>query len=112
MQKRGVHPTALLQPASTELFDRFYDAARGHIRLMTVAPELPGALELIAHASGRGRAPEPWPLGCACGRRRARALPPGAVSATHTFNAMRELGHREPGMLGVVLDCRRSLCGS
>ena len=37
--KRGVHPSALLQPPSIELFNRFHTAARGHIRLMTIAPE-------------------------------------------------------------------------
>ena len=46
--KRGVHPAAELQPPSVELFQRFQQAACGHIRLMTVAPETPGALELIA----------------------------------------------------------------
>src|SRR5579875_349530 len=36
--KRGVHPEKYLQPPSIELFDRFHQAARGHIRLMTIAP--------------------------------------------------------------------------
>ena len=46
--KRGVHPEKELQPPSIELFDRLWQAARGHIRMMTIAPELPGALELTA----------------------------------------------------------------
>ena len=102
-EKRGVHPTALLQPASIELFDRFYDAARGHIRLMTIAPELPGALELIAHAVSRGVRVSLGHSDAIANETRA-GIAAGAVSATHTFNAMRPLGHREPGMLGVVLD--------
>ena len=101
--KRGVHPPALLQPPSIELFDRFWQAARGHIRLMTVAPELPNALDLIEHATSLG-------VRISLGHSNATAvetregIAAGGVSATHTYNAMRGLEHREPGMLGVVLD--------
>lgn len=104
--KRGMHPAADLQPPSIELFDRLNDAARGHIRLMTIAPELPGALELIQHVTGLG-------VRCSLGHTDARAadaqagIAAGAVSATHTFNAMRALDHREPGILGTVLDDER-----
>ncbi len=54
--KRGVHTDALLEAPSIALFDRFWQAAEGKIRLMTIAPELPGAAELIAHATALGRA--------------------------------------------------------
>ena len=101
--KRGVHPLACLQTPSVELFDRCFEAARGHVKLMTIAPEIPGALELIAHAVARGVRVS---LGHsdALAREARAGIAAGAVSATHTFNAMRGLGHREPGMLGVVLD--------
>jgi N-acetylglucosamine-6-phosphate deacetylase len=101
--KRGVHPPAQLQPPSVALFDRFWQAARGTIRLMTIAPELPGALELITHATALG-------VRVSLGHSNATAaeteagIAAGAQSATHTYNAMRGLDHREPGMLGVVLD--------
>jgi N-acetylglucosamine-6-phosphate deacetylase len=101
--RRGVHPPELLQPPSIELFDRFWQAARGHIRLMTVAPELPNALDLIRHATALG-------VRISLGHSDATAaeanagVAAGGVSATHTFNAMRGLDHREPGMLGAVLD--------
>ena len=101
--KRGVHPPELLQPPSIALFDRFWQASRGHIRLMTVAPELPGALELIKHATALG-------VRISLGHSDATAaqtregIAAGGVSATHTYNAMRGIDHREPGMLGVVLD--------
>src|ERR1700733_12437342 len=52
--KRGVHPDGDILPPSIELFDRFQQAARGHIRLMTIAPEVPGAVDLIAHAAKQG----------------------------------------------------------
>ncbi len=101
--KRGVHSPDELHPPSIALFDRFWQAARGHIRLMTIAPELPGALELITHARTLG-------VRLSLGHSNATAaeaiagITAGASSATHTFNAMRALDHREPGMLGVVLD--------
>jgi N-acetylglucosamine-6-phosphate deacetylase len=100
--KRGVHPPALLREPDIALFDRLYDAAEGHVRLMTLAPELHGAAELAAYATARG-------VRVSLGHSNAKAvetravIAAGAVSATHTFNAMRPLDHREPGILGVVL---------
>ena len=104
--KRGVHPASELQKPSIEVFDRFQQAARGHIRLLTIAPELSGAIELIAYATSLG-------VHCSLGHTNALAsearagIDAGASSATHTFNAMRALNHREPGVLGVTLDDER-----
>jgi N-acetylglucosamine-6-phosphate deacetylase len=101
--KRGVHPPADLQPPSIPLFERFQQAARGHILLLTIAPELPGALDLITHAAQSGTRVS---LGHsdATAKQTRTAIAAGATSATHTFNAMRRLDHREPGIAGVVLD--------
>ncbi|MFB3813255.1 MAG: N-acetylglucosamine-6-phosphate deacetylase [Terriglobales bacterium] len=101
--KRGVHPPESLQPPSLELFERFWQAARGHIKLMTIAPELPGACELIAAAAQRGVCVS---LGHSdAGYTAAQAgIAAGARHATHTFNAMRALDHREPGIAGAVLN--------
>ena len=100
--KRGVQPPQdLLQP-DIALFDRLFDAAEGRIRLMTLAPELPGAIELTAHATARGVRVSLGHSDATAAHTRA-AIAAGAVSATHTFNAMRPLDHREPGILGVVL---------
>lgn len=100
--KRGVQPAEYLLAPDLAIFDRLFEAAEGHIRLMTVAPELPGAFELIAHATGLGVRVS---LGHsnATGAETQAAIAAGAVSATHTFNAMRLLDHREPGILGTVL---------
>lgn len=101
--KRGMHPAQHLRSPSPDLLDRFCEAARGHIRLMTIAPELPGALETIRHATARGiRASMGHSM--ATQAQAIAAMQEGVVSATHTFNAMRPLDHREPGILGVVLD--------
>jgi N-acetylglucosamine-6-phosphate deacetylase len=100
--KRGVHPAEALLEPSTEVFDRLFDASEGLVRLMTLAPELPGAEELARHAVQRGVRVS---LGHsnATAQESERLLQAGATSATHTFNAMRALDHREPGIAGVVL---------
>lgn len=100
--KRGVQPAAHLLAPDIAIFDRLYDAAEGHVRLMTVAPELPGAVELTAHATRRGVRVSLGHSNATSAETRA-AIDAGAVSATHTFNAMRALDHREPGILGTVL---------
>jgi N-acetylglucosamine-6-phosphate deacetylase len=100
--KRGVQPAEHLLAPGIATFDRLFEAAEGQIRLMTLAPELPGAVELTAHARARG-------IRVSLGHSNATAaetrdaIAAGAVSATHTFNAMRALEAREPGILGTVL---------
>jgi N-acetylglucosamine-6-phosphate deacetylase len=101
--KRGVHTAGLLMQPDISLFDRFWQASRGQIRIMTVAPELTTALELIEHASNLG-------VVCSLGHSDATLVEAeagfraGARSATHTFNAMRRLDHRDPGVAAHVLD--------
>jgi N-acetylglucosamine-6-phosphate deacetylase len=100
--KRGVHPPEHLLLPDAAIFDRLFEAAEGHLRLMTLAPELPGAPELAAHATARGVRVSVGHSNATAAETRA-AISAGAVSATHTFNAMRSLNHREPGILGTVL---------
>ena len=100
--KRGVQPAEHLLAPNMATFDRLYEAAEGQVRLMTLAPELPGAVELTAHATERGVRVSVGHSDATAAETRA-AIAAGAVSATHTFNAMRALDHREPGILGVVL---------
>jgi N-acetylglucosamine-6-phosphate deacetylase len=100
--KRGVQPQEHLLAPDIATFDRLYEVAEGHVRLMTLAPELPGAVELAAHARSRGVRISLGHSDATAAETRA-AIAAGAVSATHTFNAMRPLDHREPGILGTVL---------
>ncbi|MGA7831663.1 MAG: N-acetylglucosamine-6-phosphate deacetylase [Terracidiphilus sp.] len=100
--KRGVQPAEHLLAPDIAIFNRLIEAAEGHIRLMTVAPELAGAIELIAHATARGVRVSLGHSNASAAETRA-AIAAGAVSATHTFNAMRPLDHRGPGILGTVL---------
>lgn len=101
-KRRGVHPPEFLVEPTVEIFDKLWQAARGHVRMLTIAPEIPGALEVIAEASRRnvcvsiGHSDSD--LSVARG-----AVKAGARHATHTFNAMRPLDHRNPGIIGEVL---------
>ncbi len=101
--KRGVHAPAHILAPSIAVFDRLWRAARGHIRVLTIAPEEPGALDLIEYATNLGVRISIGHSNATAAETRA-AIAAGAVSATHTFNAMRPFDHREPGLLGVVLD--------
>ncbi len=100
--RRGVHPRENLLLPKIETFERFWQAARGYIRMMTIAPELEGAIELIGAAAARR-------VCVSLGHSDAdflateRAIAAGASHATHMFNAMRPLDHRDPGILGAVL---------
>lgn len=100
--KPGVQPVEHLLAPDIGIFDRIFEAAGGQVRLMTLAPELEGAAELTAHATQRGVRVSLGHSNATAAETRA-AIAAGAVSATHTFNAMRPLDHREPGILGTVL---------
>src|SRR5229473_2504302 len=104
--RRGVHPPENLLAPTLPLFEKFWQAARGRIRMMTIAPELEDALEVIAEAARRGVCVS---LGHSDADFAAteRGIAAGARHATHTFNAMRPLDHRSPGILGAVLTDRR-----
>jgi N-acetylglucosamine-6-phosphate deacetylase len=100
--RRGVHPPENLEPPSLELFDRFWQAARGRIRFLTIAPELEGAKEVITEAARRGVCVSLGHSDADFNTARA-AVSAGARHATHGFNAMRPLDHREPGIIGEML---------
>ena len=101
--KRGVHPACCIQEPSIELFERFQQAARGHIRLMTLAPGIPHVLELIEHATASGVRATMGHSNATASETLA-AIAAGATSSTHLFNAMRPIDHHEPGITGTILD--------
>jgi N-acetylglucosamine-6-phosphate deacetylase len=98
--RMGAHPPAARRDPDRELLQRLLDA--GPVSYVTLAPELPGALELIGFLQERG-------LVVSCGHTDATAAEAAAAfdlgvgTVTHLFNAMRPLGHREPGIAGAAL---------
>jgi len=103
--RRGVHPAEWIAAPSVALLERFLDAAGDAARILTLAPELPGALELVSAARRSG-------LVAAIGHTDASyaeaeaAIAAGVRHAAHVFNAMRPFSHRETGVLGAVLTSR------
>ena len=100
--RRGVHPPERLLTPTLDTFQRFWQASRGKIKIMTIAPELPGALEVIAEAAKLGVCVSLGHSDATLEQTKA-GIAAGGSHATHTFNAMRPLGHRDPGIVGEVL---------
>jgi len=100
--RRGVQPQEWIAAPSVDSLLRMLDAAGGCARILTLAPELPGALDLVDTARAKG-------LVVAMGHTDATydesqaAIQRGARHAVHVFNAMRPFSHRETGVLGAVL---------
>jgi len=78
------------------------DSAGASVGIVTLAPELDGALDLIRHLVLRGRRVSLGHSGATLEQSRA-AIAAGARHATHLFNRMPPLSHREPGLAGAVL---------
>ena len=98
----GVHPPADLLPPTLEMFERFWQASRGHIKVLTIAPELEGARPVIEEATQRGVCVSMGHSDADLPAAQA-GVAAGVRHATHMFNAMRPLGHRDPGILGEAL---------
>jgi N-acetylglucosamine-6-phosphate deacetylase len=100
--RRGVHPEQWIAVPSPALLSRFLAAANGTALILTLAPELPGALELVAAARSAGLVVSLGHTDASYEEARA-AIAAGARHAAHVFNAMRPFSHRETGVLGAVL---------
>ncbi|MBZ5644189.1 MAG: N-acetylglucosamine-6-phosphate deacetylase [Acidobacteriia bacterium] len=104
--RRGVHPQEWILAPSTEVLAQLLQEARGTAQILTLAPELPGALDLIAAAREAG-------LVVSLGHTDANyeqaqaAIAAGATHAAHVFNAMRPFSHRGTGVIGAVMTSPR-----
>src|SRR5262249_18630255 len=101
-------PAALLDP-DPGVLRRLLAAGRGTVRMVTVAPELPGGLDLVTLLAAEGVLP-------AVGHTDAsyhpvtQALAAGARLLTHAYNGMRGIGHRDPGPLPAAMDHPTAVC--
>ena len=100
--RRGVHPPDAIARPSVEILEKFRAASDGLIRIVTIAPEIPGALDLIRYALANG-------MIAAIGHTDANfeqtqaAIQAGARHSVHFYNAMRPFSHRDPGVIGAIL---------
>jgi N-acetylglucosamine-6-phosphate deacetylase len=96
----GIHPASARRDPDADLLERL--VAAGPVRLVTLAPERPGALDLIDLLRRRG-------VMVSCGHSDATAgeataaFDRGVRAVTHLFNAMRPFLHRDPGIAGAAL---------
>ncbi len=106
-ERRGAQNAAHMRPPDRAVLDDLLAAAAGTLRMMTLAPELEGALDLIAPLKAAGAV-------AALGHSDAdyeqaiAAINAGATHITHLFNAMPPLHHRAPGLIGAALEAGAS----
>ena len=100
--RKGAFPPRWLRAPSVDEYRELYDAAQGHIVQMTLAPELPGADELIDAVVASGAVAAMGHTDATYEQAMA-AIDRGVTHVTHCFNAMRPFGHRDPGVLGAVM---------
>lgn len=101
-QYKGAMPEHLLQKGSAELFAKYEAAGEGAIRYMTVSPEVEGVPAMVRDIAARvkvaiGHSGAEYDTAMEC-------IANGAVSATHTFNAMRLFHQHQPAIMGAVLE--------
>jgi N-acetylglucosamine-6-phosphate deacetylase len=101
--RRGAHDPAVLREPSLDELDRLLDASHGTIRMITLAPELPGALPFIEKATARGVVAAIGHTDATYAQTRD-GIAAGARVGTHLFNAMRGIHHREPGPIPALIE--------
>ncbi|MBU9721546.1 MULTISPECIES: N-acetylglucosamine-6-phosphate deacetylase [Bacillaceae] len=101
-KRAGAQNSAHIRNPSIEELKRYQYIFKNQVKLLTIAPEMPGALECIQYAVGEG-------IVCSVGHSDATmnmvksAINHGLSHVTHLFNGMRPLHHREPGVAGAAL---------
>ena len=95
---KGAMPLSLLEIPSAEKFDEYQKCAGGLIKLITIAPELPHAAEVIKHIAKTGVAVSLGHSGASF-TETMTAIKCGAKSFTHLFNAMRPIHHHTPSII-------------
>lgn len=108
-EKKGAQRSEHISPIRMDVLKAFVDAGRGRIRLVALAPELPGAADAIVYLRQNG-------ITVSAGHTNAtyaeamRGILNGITEATHMYNGMRSFGHREPGVIGACLLDARVCC--
>jgi N-acetylglucosamine-6-phosphate deacetylase len=100
--RRGVHPEEWLKLPSADLLEKFLQAAAGNAQILTIAPELLGAMPCIDAARNAGMVVAVGHTDATYEQTRA-AIAHGVRHAVHVYNAMRPFSHRDSGVIGAVL---------
>jgi N-acetylglucosamine-6-phosphate deacetylase len=100
--RRGVHPAEWIQPPSADLLNRLLQASSGKARILTIAPEVLGAIPCVKAAREAGVVVAMGHTDATYEQARA-AIVQGVHHAVHVYNAMRPFSHRDSGVIGAVL---------
>jgi N-acetylglucosamine-6-phosphate deacetylase len=109
-RRAGAHDAALMRDPDPALVEVLLAAGPDTLRIVTLAPERPGALEAIARFTSAGVTVSLGHSNASAAEARAGA-DAGARLVTHLFNAQPPLRHREPGLPGLALDDERLTLG-
>lgn len=105
-EKKGAQPEEHLRTPDLEQLQEFIEISKDTIKVVSLAPELKGAIEMIKYLKARG-------ITAAGGHSMATfdqaklGIDAGITLATHLFNGMRDFSHREPGIVGAALSDER-----
>ncbi len=100
---KGAHPPAFIRQVSLPEIEALVEAGKGTVISCALAPELPGALEAIDYLVKHNVAVRLGHSDATCAQAHT-AIDRGAKLGIHIYNAMSPLRHREPGMVGAILD--------
>ncbi len=106
---KGAMNEKCIASPDTDILDGLIEAGEGLLKIMTVAPEVDGCIELIKHAVDKGIKISMGHTDATFDAAKA-AIEAGATRLTHTFNAMRPINHREPGVLVAALLEKDVIC--
>jgi N-acetylglucosamine-6-phosphate deacetylase len=108
-RRKGAFPEAWLRAPDVVQFHQYVQATGGRLRLLTLAPELPGGDALIAAALEAGTVPSMGHTD-ATYEEALHSFEVGIRHVTHCFNGMRPFAHRDPGCLGAALTSPAVIC--
>lgn len=108
-KRPGGMPTEYFAKPTVEQLDKMITECDGLLRILTLAPEVEGALDVIAYAVQRGIAVSAGHTNATYDEMKA-AINAGLTRMTHAFNASRPINHREPGVLMAAFDDKRVNC--
>lgn len=101
--RRGAHPPRLLRPPARDDVEQLLCRRFGAVRMVTLAPELDGGIDAVAQIAAAGAVPAVGHTDATYDVAHA-AVDAGARVATHLFNAMRPIHHREPGVVVALME--------
>ncbi len=102
--KKGAHTEELIIDPEYDLFEHFHKVSGENIKIVSIAPERPGADEFIEKA--KEFCTVSFAHSAADYDTAVAAFEKGITHATHMFNAMQGLNHRDPGAIGAIFNCK------